>query len=249
MDGFVPCKDRKENAEPGKHKDKGIAADNVAAEGQDYAGDVIRDYLNGSKPVDLDEFFDFDLPADDKSNETPKFAEASRTITGALLTVSRALVASRQDACMAQFKAEMADKEVARLKDELGLTRDREGRPSEAEIRRAYRRGKNKVAEMVRIRRERFSCEFKELQASQKALGEYLMMAHNYLYDVEYARKSRRMHERKRDFKIPQIEQRIWDQWDPIPISPDTVEAKTGAPDETGEVDQPAPPVANNQFF
>ncbi|KAG2329940.1 hypothetical protein Bca52824_001120 [Brassica carinata] len=197
MDGFVPCKDRKEKAESGKRKDKGIAADNVSVEGQDFAGDIIKDYLNGSETVDLDEFFDFDLPANDKSNETPEFAEASRTITGALLTVSRALSASRQEARMAQFKAEMADKEVACLKDEL----ERERRPSEAEIRRAYRREKNEVAEMVRIRRERFSRDFKELQKSQKALGEYrecrgttgglyLTTAHNYSYDVEYVRQS-----------------------------------------------------------
>ncbi|KAL0846870.1 hypothetical protein Bca101_020116 [Brassica carinata] len=117
----------------------------------------------------------------------------------------------------------MADKEVARLKDELERTRDHEGRPFEAEIRRAYRRGKNEVAEMVRIRRERFSREFEELRASQKALGEYhecrgttgglfLTTAHDYSYDVEYARQSRRMHERNRDFEIPQIEQRIGDQ-------------------------------------
>lgn len=57
MDGFVPCKDRKEKAESGKRKDKGIAVDNAAVEGQDFAGDVIKHFLNGSEPVDLDEFF------------------------------------------------------------------------------------------------------------------------------------------------------------------------------------------------
>ena len=39
MDGFVPCKDRKEKAESEKRKDKGIAAENVVAEEQDFAGD------------------------------------------------------------------------------------------------------------------------------------------------------------------------------------------------------------------
>ncbi|KAL0854039.1 LOW QUALITY PROTEIN: hypothetical protein Bca101_059191 [Brassica carinata] len=151
---------------------------------------------------------------------------------------------------MAQFKAEMADKEIARLKGELELSRCRGREPFEAEIRRAYRRGKNEVAE---IEGSLFSHEFGELQASHKALGEYsecrgtagglyLTTAHNYSYDVEYARQSRRMNERNKDFAIPQIEQRIWEQWDPIPNSPDTVEAETGVPDETGEVDQPAPP-------
>ena len=35
------------------------------------------------------------------------------------------------------------------------------------------------------------------------------------------------------------IEERIWKQWEPIPVSPDTVEAEMGAADETGEVNQP----------
>ncbi|KAL0715932.1 hypothetical protein Bca4012_065254 [Brassica carinata] len=161
---------------------------------------------------------------------------------------------------MAQFKAEMADKEIARLKGELELSRCRGREPFEAEIRRAYRRGKNKVAEIVRTRRERFSHQFGEPQASHKALREYrecrgtagslyLTTAHDYLYDVEYVRQSQRMNDRNMNFAIPQIEQRIWEQWDPSPNSPDTVEAETGVPDETGEVDQPAPPDANDRSF
>ena len=57
------------------------------------------------------------------------------------------------------------------------------------------------------------------------------------------------MNEKNRDFAIPQIERRIWEQWSPISVSSDTVEAEAGVPDETGEVDQPAPPIANDQSF
>ncbi|KAL0802374.1 hypothetical protein Bca101_057550 [Brassica carinata] len=118
MDGFVPCKDQKEKEKSEKRKGKNIAVDNVAAEGQDFPDDVIADYHNSGKSVELDEFFDFDPPADDGSYEVPEFAEASRMINGALLSVSHALSVSRQQARMAQFKAEMADKEIARLKGE-----------------------------------------------------------------------------------------------------------------------------------
>ncbi|KAL0854261.1 hypothetical protein Bca101_059413 [Brassica carinata] len=173
MDGFVPCKDQKKKRKSEKCKGKNITVDNVAAVGQDFPDDLIRDYLKSGKPVDLDEFFDFDPPADDGSNEVQEFAEASRMIKRALLSVSQALSVSRQEACMAQFKAEMADKEIARLKGELERSHCRGREPSEAEIRRAYRRGKNEVAEIVRARRERFSHEFGELQASHKSLGEY----------------------------------------------------------------------------
>ena len=38
-----------------------------------------------------------------------------------LLMINRALDTSKQEAQMARFKAEMADKEIARLKDELEI--------------------------------------------------------------------------------------------------------------------------------
>ncbi|KAG2288578.1 hypothetical protein Bca4012_030541 [Brassica carinata] len=51
------------------------------------------------------------------------------------------------------------------------------------------------------------------------------------------------MNERAGDFVIPRIEENIWKQWEPIPVSPDTVEAETRVPDETGEVNQPVAPL------
>ncbi|KAL0722990.1 hypothetical protein Bca4012_037589 [Brassica carinata] len=261
MDGFVPCKDRKEKGQSKIRKDKIIVVADVAADGQDFPGDVLRDYLNSGEPDDLDELFDFKLPpSDDGSNEVPEFSEALRKVNGALLNISRALGASIQEALMDQFKAKMADKEIARLKGEWERSRCREWGSFEADTRRAYTRGRKDVAEIVRTRHERFSYEFGELKASHKALREYcecrgtasglyLMTAHDYSYDVEYVRQSRRMNERNRDFSIPQIEQRIWEQWDLIPISHEMVEAETGVPDETSDVDQPAPLDANDQSF
>ena len=62
----------------------------------------------------------------------------------ALLKVSRALGTSRQEARMAQFRTDMAEKEIARLKRKL--ENRPEGGPSEADVRRAYRRGRRDVA-------------------------------------------------------------------------------------------------------
>ena len=42
--------------------------------------------------------------------------------------------------------------------------------------------------------------------------------------------------------------ERIWLQWDLIPVSPDMVEAETGAPDETVEVNQTTAPLDVNDY-
>ena len=160
---------------------------------------------------------------------------------------------------MAQFRAETADKEISRMKDELECSRRRERGSAAMEIRRAYRCGKREMAEVMKNRRDRFSCEFGELKGSYQALGNYrecrgtvgglyLMQDSEYSFVVENARQTWRMNERGIYFAIPQIEERIWEQREPIPVSPDTVEAKMGAPDETGEMNQPTTPLDVNDY-
>ena len=67
------------------------------------------------------------------------------------------------------------------------------------------------------IRRDGFSCEFRELKGSYMALGDYcecrgtvgglhLTQVPDYSFDVEYARQTRRMNNANMDFVIPQIE-------------------------------------------
>ena len=51
------------------------------------------------------------------------------------------------------------------------------------------------------------------------------------------------------DFAIPQVENNIWKQWEPIPVSSDTVEAETWVPDETGEVNQPVVPLTIDDYL
>ncbi|CAH8342848.1 unnamed protein product [Eruca vesicaria subsp. sativa] len=41
------------------------------------------------------------------------------------------------------------------------------------EVGRAYRRGRREVAEVMRYRHDRFSCEFRELKGSYKSLWHY----------------------------------------------------------------------------
>ncbi|KAG5415217.1 hypothetical protein IGI04_002784 [Brassica rapa subsp. trilocularis] len=122
---------------------------------------------------------------------------------------------------MAQFR--VADKEIARLKDELEYSRCRERGSAGMEIRGAYRRGKREMAEVMKNRRDQFSREFGEL-------------------------KEWRMNERDMDFAIPHIEEMIWKQWELVPVSPDTVVAETRAPDETEEVNQLTFPLDVNDY-
>ncbi|KAG2270625.1 hypothetical protein Bca4012_072824 [Brassica carinata] len=75
--------------------------------------------------------FEFDFPPTaGGSNEVLDFSKAARMVNGGLLMINRALDTSKQDAQMARFKAEVADKEIARLKDELEIFSSPEERDS-----------------------------------------------------------------------------------------------------------------------
>ncbi|KAF3589001.1 hypothetical protein F2Q69_00029961 [Brassica cretica] len=66
--------------------------------------------------------FELDFPPTaGGSNEVLDFSKAARMVNGGLLMINQALDTSKQEAQMARFKAEVADKEIARLKDELEI--------------------------------------------------------------------------------------------------------------------------------
>ena len=96
----------------------------------------------------------------------------------------------------------------------------------------------------MKSRRDKFSQSFGELKGHYKVFtdyrecrgtvgGLYLTQLPDYLFSSEYAKQTRLMAEKDKDPKISEVEDEIWKQWEPVPVSPDTVEA------ETGEVDQP----------
>ena len=87
--------------------------------------------------------------------------------------INRALDTSKQEAHMARFKAEVADKEIACLKDELESSRRRERESFEKEVNNAYRRGKREIVEFMKSRHDKFSQKFGELKGRYKALADY----------------------------------------------------------------------------
>ncbi|KAF3515273.1 hypothetical protein F2Q69_00006478 [Brassica cretica] len=124
MDRFVPYEAPAERERSRTRKDKHIAVDDDAADGECFPENFLGDYLNSGELIDLDELLGSDFHAAERgSDKGPKFTMASRMVNGGLLMMNRALDASNQKARMAQFRAEMADKEIARLRDDWSVSR------------------------------------------------------------------------------------------------------------------------------
>ncbi|KAF3597847.1 hypothetical protein DY000_02021626 [Brassica cretica] len=189
---------------------------------------ILKDYLDsqagggGGEQFNLDGLSEFDFPpTEGGSNEVPDFSKAARMVSGGLLMINRAFDTSKQEAQMARFKAAVADKEIAHLKDELESSHLRERESFEKEVKNAYRRGKREIVEFMKSRRDKVSQKFEELKERYKALADY--------------RECRGT-----------VEEDIWEQREPVPVFPDTEEAETGDPCEAGEVDQPVAPLDVN---
>ncbi|KAF3519986.1 hypothetical protein DY000_02060050 [Brassica cretica] len=261
MDGFVPYVPRTKRDRSKPSKDKHIMVDEDVVDRQFSPDNILKDYLvsqsggsNGDQ-FNLDGLSEFDFPPTaGGSEEGSDFSKAARMVNGGLLMINRALDTSRQEAQMARFRAEVADKEIARLKDDLESSR-RHGRESFAkEVNHAYKRGKREIVEVMKSHRDKFSQSFEELKGCYKAFTDYrdcrgtvgglcLTQHPDYSFSTEYAKQTGLMAEKDKDPKISEVEDEIWKQWEPVPVSPDTVEAETGGLDETGEVDKPVAPL------
>ncbi|WZZ00223.1 hypothetical protein YC2023_072551 [Brassica napus] len=112
----------------------------------------------------------------------------------------------------------------------------------------------------MKSRRDKFSQKFRELKGRYKALtdyrkcrgtvgGLYLTQHPDYSFINEYAKRTGNMAEKNKDLKISGVEEEIWEQWETVPVSHDTVEAETGDPGEAGEVDQPVAPLDVNSYL
>ncbi|KAF3585346.1 hypothetical protein F2Q69_00028378 [Brassica cretica] len=119
-------------------------------------------------------------------------------------------------------------------KDELEISLPRERESFEKEVNHAYRRGKREIVEVMKSRRDKFSQKFGELKGRYKALADYRECRGTVggLYLTQ----------------LPDYSFNIWEQWEPVPVSPDTVEAETGDLGEAGEVDQPVAPLDVNDY-
>uniref|UniRef100_A0A0D3ATC4 Uncharacterized protein n=1 Tax=Brassica oleracea var. oleracea TaxID=109376 RepID=A0A0D3ATC4_BRAOL len=247
-DDPTPCDVPAEEKDARSYKGKGIDLGDIEFSADDSilpGLDPVLAYGDGSGSsevpiLDFDDFFSglpsgFDPPSFvNELGRSKVVSEGSRIINGDLNMLGSALETRHMEAMVYRFKAEKAEKDLARVQNEI-LERDLKLAKDHAKaVRQAERRGRREIVEMMRNRASQFKAEYGNLKEAYSSADDFV-----FKDEMELKKCGMNDHANVEALFSP-IDGRIQGFWDPISVSPDMEEVATEVDGYDEEVDCPA---------